>query len=154
MPTNSNGECRDAPETPIASAAIEEHVAGERVVARMQRRQPSGDATQILTSSSTAEHDLDHGAPIVVDWAVAGSHLCLSPSRPPELTMASVNVLEERHCDDALTATRMIVSGRTFRTPARERVRRVSAASGICPRAASGCPSASIARNDRHGRDE
>jgi hypothetical protein len=71
----------------------------------MQGRQPSGDVTQIVPSSKTAERDLYDGAPVVIGWAVAGSRmrtLRLSPGRPPVLTIASRNGWKERHFDDAL----------------------------------------------------
>jgi hypothetical protein len=84
---------------------IEEHLAGERVVAWMQWRQPGGDVVQIVTTSKTAERDLDHGAPIVIGRAATASHtrtLRLSPRRPPVLAIASRNRWKERHVDDAL----------------------------------------------------
>jgi hypothetical protein len=86
-------------------------------VARMQSRQPSGDATQIVPSSKTAEHDLDHGAPVDIGRAVAGSHmrtLRLSPSRPPVLVIASRNVWKERHFPDTPMVFESRLIGVTF----------------------------------------
>jgi hypothetical protein len=86
--------------------AATDRIAGERVVARMLRRDPICDISQIVSPSKTAERDLDHGAPVVTGRAVTASHLTtlrLGPSRPPVLTIASKNVWKERHTCGALS---------------------------------------------------
>jgi len=67
MPSNSIGDRRAAPaNTDRVGGEFEEHVAGERVVTRMQRRQPSGDVTQVVPASETAQRDVDRSLVVIV----------------------------------------------------------------------------------------
>jgi hypothetical protein len=97
---------------------VEEELPVKRVVPRVQWLESPRDVAEIVTAGEAAQGDYNRSVAVFLRWAVPRRHADHATTHPADdivLAIASGRGGGERHFDDALTTTRMNVSGRAIR---------------------------------------